>query len=643
MMVSDVQPLSEEVKDNPLVRRVLEEVEANLRNEQFGVEKLADNLGISRSQLHRKLKQVTGKSANQYIREYRLTRAMDLLQNGEMSVSEVANAVGFGSASYFSACFAEHFGYPPGEVKKRAGSATESAVAEEVRETTEARVRVSRLAMAGNVILALALVLVVYVRFFRQKDVAAVPGKSIAVIPFRNLNADAANTYFSDGVVEAINRKLSGISDLRVVSVLSTDKYRESTKSAGQIARELGVSNLLEGSVQRVGDMVRIEVRLIEAATEAQIWAENFDREFKDIFKTESEIAERVATTLKATLSPEVITDLNRQGTVNPAAYDLYLKGLYDYHSYTPTGHQRALEYFSQAVALDSTFALAYAGMAGCYILKASIFGAELGALEAMALARPLLDKALSIDPELPDAHAWKAFYLLYNDWDFAGAESEYRKAIASGNPDALGLYSDLLNFLGRHDEALVMARKLNETDPFYPGSRLVLSYYYNDMLEEAFDEAEARTKLLNNYLSLDSYGFLLLNTGHYEEAISIFDRYMDAMGTRYPRMLGWMGAAYAHAGKRVEALRIIDELKERRHHTTAGSLAFFTAVVYTALGDSQSALQWLEESFNSHEMEIPWLISEPQLKPLHGEPTFQELVARVRFPVEGKSVISNR
>jgi TolB-like protein/Tfp pilus assembly protein PilF len=493
-------------------------------------------------------------------------------------------------------------------------------------------VRMSRLAFAGNVILAFALILVVYVRLFRDRDVAAVPGKSIAVIPFRNLNGDAANAYFSDGVVEAINRKLSGITDLRVVSLLSTDKYREGAKSAGQIARELGVSNLLEGSVQRVGDMVRIEVRLIEGVTEAQIWAENFDRELRDIFKMESEIAERVATTLQATLSPEAINGLNHQGTINPAAYDLYLKGLYDYHSYTPTGHQKALEYFSQAIALDSTFALAYAGMAGCHILKASIFGAELDALEAMALARPLLDKALSLDPDLSDAHAWNAFYLLYNDWDFAGAESEYKKAITSGNPDALGLYADLLNFLGRHEEALAIARKLNETDPFYPGSRLVLSYYYNDMLDEAFEEAQARTKLLNNYLSLDSYGFLLLNTGNYEEAISIFERYMNSMGTRYPRMLGWMGAAYAHAGKPDEARKIIDELKERRKHTTAGSLAFFTAVIYSALGENQSALYWLKEAYDSHEMEMPWLVSEPQLKPLHDEPAFRELVARIGF-----------
>lgn len=633
MMVSEAQPPSEQVKDSPLVRKILEEVEANLRNEQFGVETLAESLGMSRSQLHRKLKQHTGKSANQYIREYRLTRAMHLLQTEEMSVSEVADAVGFGSPSYFSACFAEHFGYPPVEVKKRAGEVQEINAALDTPEKPEGKVRISRLAFAGIVLLALALLLVIYVRLFRDGDVAANPEKSIAVIPFRNLNDDAANAYFSEGVVEAINRNLSGISDLRVVSLLSTDQYRESSKSAAEIARELSVSNLLEGSIQRFGNTVRIEVRLIDAATEGQIWAENFDRELKDIFKTQSEIAERVATTLKATLSPPAISGLNRQGTIDPAAYDLYLKGLYEYRTYTTSGHQKALEYFREAIGLDSAFALAYSGMAACYTLKASIFGAELDALEAMAKARPLLDKALSLDPELPEAHTWKGFYLLYNDWDFAGAEAEYKKAITTGNPDALGLYADLLNFVGRHEEALAMARKLNETDPFYPGSRLVLTLYYNGMVDEALEEAQTRMKLLNNYLSLDLYGFLLLNTGNYEEAISIFDRYMDRVGMRYPRMLGWMGAAYARAGKTEEARKIIEELTERRQHTKAGSLAFFTAVVYAALGDTDAALHWLKEAYNGHEMEMPWLTSEPQFRPLHNKPEFRELVARMKFP----------
>lgn len=165
-MVSEAQPPREQVKESPLVKRILEEVEANLKNEQFGVEKLADNLGMSRSQLHRKLKQVTGKSANQYIREYRLNRAMQLLQTQDISVSEVASAVGFGSASYFSACFAEFFGYPPGEVRKRAGESAESPV-EDVVDTPVKRTRMSRLAFAGNVILALALLLVVYVRLFK--------------------------------------------------------------------------------------------------------------------------------------------------------------------------------------------------------------------------------------------------------------------------------------------------------------------------------------------------------------------------------------------------------------------------------------------------------------------------------------------
>lgn len=622
-----------------LLRKLLDEVEANLKNEQFGVEMLADKMGMSRSHLHRKLKQAAGKSVNQFIREYRLQRAMEFLRKEDMTVSEVAFAVGFGSASYFTACFTEHYGYPPGEAKRKINERepTESFTAYR-GEARSGRLRNKAWMFGafGAIVLVLLVALISYQQLSQDDDRVVGPesfDRSIAVLPFRNLNASPESEYFSEGVVEAINRGLSGIADLRVVSLLSTDQYRDSNKSAGEIARELNVSNLLDGSIQRYENTVRIEVRLIDASNESQIWAENYDRELKDIFKTQSEIAEQVALALKATLSPEEKAGLNQRVTDNAAAYDLYLKGVYEYRTYTTSGNHRALDHFRQAIELDSGFALAYSGMAACYTLKASIFGAELDALEAMAMAKPLLDRALAIDPDLVDAHAWNGFYLLYNNWDFDGAEQEYKKAIASGHPDAMGLYSDLLNFTERHDEALAIAQKLNQFDPFYPGSRIVPALYYAGRSKEAADFARNRLKLLNNYLTLDSYGFLMLNTGNYKEAISIFQRGMEMGGIRYPRMLGWMGAAYAHSGQSEKANGIILELKAKRARTRAGSLAFFIAVIYSALGDKTSALSWLQEAYDSHEMEMPWLKSEPQFYPLHQEPGFQDLVKKMGFP----------
>ncbi len=623
---------------NPLLRKLFEEVEANLRNEQFSVEELADRMSMSRSHLHRKLKQATGQSANQFIREYRLQRAMELLKHEDMTVSEIAYQVGFGSPSYFTTCFTEYYGYPPGEARHKINETTQAGSFPHQQDSKKyGQVKgIYKTAVGGMVVLGLLL------SFFLYQQLAVVPhnpevrepsyDKSIAVLPFKNLNSDQENEYFSEGVIEAINRHLSRMGDLRVISLTSTDQYREGNKSAREIGNELKVSNLLEGSIQRYENTVRIEVRLIDAMTERQIWAQNYDRELKDIFKTQSEIAEQVTLALKTTLSPEEKAVLNQRMTDNTEAYDLYLKGIYEYRTYTRNGNNRAIAYFKQAIALDSGYALAYAGLAASYILTASIFGAELSALDAMALAKPLLDKALALDPDLIEAHLWNGFYFLYNNWDFEGAEQEYKKAIVTNFPDALAVYADFLNFLRRHEEALAMAQKLNQTDPYYPNSRIIHSLYYLGRYDEAAEFAQSRMKLFNNYSTLDSHGFLQLNTGHYQEAISLFQRAMDIEGIRYPRILGWMGAAYARSGQLEKALELIEELKTKRTQTNAGSIAFFIAVIYAALDDKASALHWLQEAYDHHEMEMPWLKTEPQFYSLHQEPEFQDLLNKVGF-----------
>ena len=635
---------SNRVANNPVndafLKKLVEEVETNLRNEQFGVEELADRMSMSRSHLHRKLKQATGQSVNQFVREYRLQRAMELLKQEDMTVSEIAFQVGFGSPSYFTTCFTEYYGHPPGEARRKVNEPIppeSSADHQHLNRRYHRNKSIRKIATGGLIVLGLLIGFFLYqqwdVNTNNREVVAASHDKSIAVIPFKNLNADQENEYFSEGVVEAINRNLSRVGELRVISLTSTDQYRESDKSAQEIGDELKVSNLLEGSIQRYENMVRIEVRLIDALTEGQIWAENYDRELKDIFKTQSEIAEQVALALKATLSPEEKAVISQKITDNTEAYDLYLQGIYENRTFTRGGIYRSMDYFQRSIALDSGFALAYVGLAATHILKASIFGAELNTLDAMALAKPLLDKALALDPELIEAHLWNGFYLLYNNWDFEGAEQEYKKAIVTNYPDALGVYADFLNFTRRHDEALTIAQKLNETDPFYPGSRMILSLYYAGRYKEAEEFAQSRLKLINSYVILETYGFLMLNSNRYQEAIPLFQRVMNIEGIRYPRILGWMGAAYARSGQQEKALELIKELKAKITITDAGSLRFFIAVIYAALDDKASALQWLQEAYDHHEMEIPWLKSEPQFYALHEEPEFQNLLNKVGFP----------
>jgi predicted Zn-dependent protease len=341
-----------------------------------------------------------------------------------------------------------------------------------------------------------------------------------------------------------------------------------------------------------------------------------------------------VANELNAKLSPEEKSKLSETDTRNSKAYDLYLKAIYEYRTYSNQGAHNSIDLLTQAIALDSSYARAYAFLANSYIGLAAIWSAELSALEALEKGKPFLDKALELQPNLDEAHMLMGFYKLYHDWDIKGAEHHYKMGIVNDHPDALALYADYLNFLSRHDEAMSYAERLNAKDPYYPNSRIILAYFYNNRMDEALEFSTSRLKMFNNYYTLDAHGFLLLNMKRYKESIEYFNKAIALEGIRYPRMLGWMGAAYAKDGDRASAIKIVEELKSRLANNDQGSVAFFVAVIYSALDEKESALQWLKTSIESHDMEMPWLMTEPQFYNLHDEPEFLELAKLLGFVI---------
>lgn len=627
-------------KDPFSLDRLRKDVDANLSNDQYGVEELARNIGLSRSQLHRKLNSTTGQSVSQFIREHRLQRGMELLKTGDLTATEVADRVGFGSATYFNKCFNEYYGFPPGEAKNKMNERQLYTTAVRIPEKmSKSENRPGTHSYLWTSLLGVVVLVIAAFYLFRSlKSVPLRENKSIAILPFKNLSADERSEYFSEGVIEAIRTNLSQVGELRVISRTSVERYRGSTKPAREIANELGVGNLLEGSVQRDNNLVRIEVRLVDGNSEEQIWSKRYDRTLKDVFAIQSEIAEQVAEELNATLSPEEKNKLQETDTKNSEAYDLYLKGLYEYRTYTNRGVHNSIELLEKAIALDSGYARAYAALANSYIGLATIFAAEMNAIEALEKGKPFIDKALTLAPNLCEAQMTLGFYLLYHDWDFAGAEAAYKQSIRTDYPDALALYVDFLNFVSRHKEALELAERLNTTDPYYPNSRMILSNIYNGRMDQALQFSTTRLKLFSNYYTFDSHGFLMLSLKRYDEAIQYFEKAIAIEGIRYPRMLGWMGAAYAKAGNKTKSNEILEELKARWTKKENGSLAFFIATIYSAMDEKPQALAWLKVAFDTHEMEMPWLLTEPQFSNLHNEPAFKQIATAMRFPqaVEG-------
>ena len=613
--------------------RLREAVDANLTNDQFGVEELARQMGMSRSQLHRKLTTTTGQSVSQFIREYRLERGMELLKQGDLTAVEVADKVGFGSATYFNTCFNEYFGFTPGEAKHKAIELSNHSQ-EEATPVDSVIERPKKQALPVLVAIALitTIIGIIYFNYNTQKPFVKGNDKSIAILPFKNLSTDKRTEYFTEGVIEAIRTNLSHVSELRVIARTSVEQYRATSKSAREIAKELGVAALLEGSVQRDNNQVRIDVRLIDGETETQVWAKSYNRELADVFAIQSEIAQYVVNELNAEVSPEEKSKLSQTDTRDSKAYDLYLKAIYEYRTYSNQGAHNSIDLLTEAIALDPNYARAYAFLANSYIGLAAIWSAELSALDALEKGKPFLDKALQLEPTLDEAHMLMGFYKLYHDWDIKGAEKHYKMGIVNDHPDALALYADYLNFVSRHEEAMMYAERLNEKDPYYPNSRINLAYIYNNLMEEALEFSTSRVKMFKNYYTLDAHGFLLLNMKRYKESIEYFQKAIALEGIRYPRMLGWMGAAYAKDGDRTSAMKIVEELKDRLTNNDQGSVAFFIAAIYSALDEKEAALQWLRKSYQSHDMEMPWLMTEPQFYPLHNEPEFVEIATAMGF-----------
>jgi TolB-like protein/Tfp pilus assembly protein PilF len=453
--------------------------------------------------------------------------------------------------------------------------------------------------------------------------------KSIAVLPFVNLSSDEEQVWFSDGITDIIISQLSKISDLRVLSRTSTLKYSEEQKSIGEIGKELGVNFIIEGTVQRQENKMRISVQLIRVLNEGHLWSDIYDREWIDIFDVQSEIAQRIAEELKTVLTPEEKEQVEKKQTENPEAYNLYLQGRFFWNKRTEEGLKKSVEYFEKAIAADPDYALAYAGLADAYYIQA--WWGWIPYKEGCKHAKDLAYHALQLDKNLAEAHTVLGALLHYNDWNWEEARKELELAI-NLNPNfvtAHHYYSELLDILREYDESRKQINLALELDPYLPVLRaLSYSYYYNEgKLNNSMDECNILQDLDSSYAQGGIHRYKFSIYLRLKEDLKAVDELQKAlqMDTANSEQAELVNEIYNKSGiNGILNWRI--ELQLQNPNASPLSIARY----YSILDQKEEALEWLEKAVDNNYPDVADINTNPDYDRIRSESRFQALIKKM-------------
>lgn len=452
--------------------------------------------------------------------------------------------------------------------------------------------------------------------------------KSMAVLPFKPILIDNRDEALELGMADTLITALSSLKDVVVRPTSTVRNYTSLEQDPVAIGRELRVEWVLDGSVQKLGEKVRVTVRLVNVADSLTLWAEKFDEKFTDIFAVQDSISERVAGGLASKLTGEEERRLTKRYTESAEAYQAYLKGRYFWDKSTPDGIAKAIEYFKQAIGIDANYALAYAGLADSYILL-GVHGV-IPQHEAVPKARAAAKKALEIDGTLAEAHFSLAVISRDYELDWPEAERHYRRAIEL-NPNSAPAhhwYSFGLSLMGRFDEAFREAKRAQEIDPLSlpinanVGVIFSMARQYDQAIEQYQKTIEMDP---NFYFTHFLLGLVYVQKGMHDEAVSELQKARTL--SDYPDTIALLGYTYAVSGKKKEALKLLDELSRRRYVQP-----FAKAMIYTGLGDKDRALEWWEKAYEDRDWHV-WVLKEVSFfEPLRSEPRFQDLLRRLGF-----------
>src|SRR5215469_14337366 len=466
--------------------------------------------------------------------------------------------------------------------------------------------------------------------FFFVAPASSANEKSIAVLPFENLSEDKSNAYFADGIQDEILTRLSKIADLKVISRTSTQRYKKKPQKLSEIAKQLGVANLLEGSVQKTNDQVRVNVQLIRAANDSHLWADTFDRRLIDIFSVESEIARAIADKLQAKLTGAEKTAITKRPTANPEAYELYLKGRFFWNKRTAADLRKSIEYFNQALDKDPSYAVAYAGLADAYLIL-SQYGAASPAdsfPQAIAAAR----KAIELDDTLAEAHTSLACSLAYYDFDFEQSVKEFERAIELNPNYATAhhwLSNGVLSALGQFERAIAEGKRAVELDPLslVINTDLGQDFFYARRYDEAIAHLRKTIEMDPRfYFAHWVLGTTLQLKGQLSDAIAEYSKAVELNDD--PSVLALLGQAYARAGQRDEAQKILVRLSEEAKSRYVNAYSF--ALMYVALGDKERAIDEMERAYRERDANVAQIKTDPMLDDLRGNQRFDALVNEI-------------
>jgi TolB-like protein/DNA-binding winged helix-turn-helix (wHTH) protein/Tfp pilus assembly protein PilF len=503
----------------------------------------------------------------------------------------------------------------------------EPAAQDPVRRTTWK----SKAVLGGVLALVLA---TLALKYFRRGPWFSRPAvHSLAVLPLKNLSGNPADDYFAEGMTDELITNLAKISALRVSSYTSIARYKSTTKPIPEIARELQVDAIVEGSVVRAGDQVRITAQLIYGPDDQHLWAEEYQRYLRDVLYLQREVAHDIAQQVRITLTPNEQSRLATVGAVDPAAYEAYLRGRSYWNQRNEASLHKAIEQFDKAIELDSGYAPAYSGLADCYTTLGYL--SYLDPVEAFPRARDAASKALELDPGLAEAHTSLAYYNLYHAWNWSEAEKEFQRAIEL-NPNyatAHEWYSYYLLAIGRMDEAWNEINRARQLDPLAViiSTDVGFNYVYRRDYDAAISQLRRTLAVSPNFpLAHLWLGRAYQQKKMYAEAIDEFDKTDEALPGWVVTLAG-AGNVYGEWGKREEARQVLTRLAamSREKYVTP----YGVALVYAGLGDKDQAFAWLNKAYAGRSHWLVWLNRDPRWDVLRPDPRFAELVKRLRLP----------